>query len=270
MDYFVKMNKRLSDVENIGRVTKANKQAIINKLNNYGKDIPNYERISKDVSVNELAKLKQLFIEKQAYEVVSIAVNRGNTLVADVNKKTLEKSQDVEVSRLGEYSVKLAKAQKENLKKLDKQQKELIDTSNFNILGLGNKDVISEFEKTSTEKQVERLIEDVSRQNPVDEFHDKNFDTLERVFQRVGVVRREDLDKIKNYMESNGMETSVDVMNYLLQSLDLYGSPQRRHGKVTDETELLNNRLDDLLIKTGMKQTGQKKVQRIYKKFSKK
>lgn len=270
MDYFTKMNKRLNEVENIGRITNSNKDKIINKLNYYGKDIPNFEKISKDISVNDLAKLKKVFIEKQAYEVVGMAINRGNTIITQANKKILEKSQDVEVSRLGEYSFKLAKAQKSNLSKLNKNEKELIDTSNFNILGLGNKDIVSQFEKTSTKIQVEKLINTVSRQNPIDEFHDKNFDTLERVFQRVNIVRRDDLNKIKKYMEVQGVDKSTEVMNYLLKSLDMYGSSQSKYGKREDEQELLNNRVDDLLIKTGMKKGGQKKVDKIYKKHNKK
>ena len=52
--------------------------------------------------------------------------------------------------------------------------------------------------------------------------------------------------------------------NILLESLELYGSDQM----FQDETELANARLDDMMIKLGIKKTGQMKVKKTLKKYS--
>ena len=85
-----------------------------------------------------------------------------------------------------------------------------------------------------------------------------------RVFQKIGIVREDDLDKVYNKLKTMDFDKMLQQSNILLESLELYGSDQL----FQDETELANARLDDMMIKLGIKKTGQSKVKRTLKKYS--
>jgi hypothetical protein len=64
------------------------------------------------------------------------------------------------------------------------------------------------------------------------------------------------------------MEQALNYYNDLIESLEVYGSPDNGIGAWQgDETELANARLDDMMIRMDLKKTGKSKVQKVLSKY---
>lgn len=248
------------------RVTNENKGFIINQINKHSDDF-GYGKIPKTASIREVERLKKQYQERLTYDIVTIAVEQGNTIIAEIEGRDLKKSDDFQSKRLGEFAKQLATAKKQTGKKLTKDEKNFLERGNQNIDGFGNTDIITLFEKTKTKGQALKLIADIKSQDSKKVFYDKKLDIFDRVFQKVGIVREEDLLKIRERLVAMSFQEAHDKTNYLLKSLEMYGSEQPEVGSNDDETELANARLDDILIQLGEKKTGVKKTEKILNKY---
>lgn len=267
MDILGKMvrNKRSVDIT----VNRNNKGDLIKRINKLMKEY-GMKKISKDSNVSEVKKAQKDYLERLNYDILVQAVQEGNTVIASVYGKDTKKSKDKELSRLSKFAPKLAEAKKKSTRKLTNEEKNFLENGNFNIEGIGNKDIITLFEQTKTDTSAKKLIKDVKETDIKTEYYNKELEAFERVFQRVEITREEDLNKLKKHLNSLDMSGVAEETNYLLSSLEMYGSESQSAGRYSDnETELLNARLDDLLIRTGLKKGGQAKVNKTLKKYSK-
>jgi hypothetical protein len=252
------------------RVTKDNKDKLIKDLNKFAKDF-GFSKLDKDTSINQIRAYRDKTRERLNYDILTVAIQEGNTIRAEIESRDTKKSKDSETARLSKYARQLANAKKKSDSKLNKNEKEFLEKSNQNILGYGNEDIITKFENTKTAQQALNLINSVANQNPIDNFYDKKIDTFERVFQKVGIYREEDLNKLKDKLRKMNFDEVNETTNMLLESLELYGSPDNNVGAYgDDETELANARLDDMLIRTGIKKTGERKVKKTMDKYKSK
>lgn len=261
LTYLVRTKRKLEQ-----RVTNANRKSIINLANKLNKEY-GFERISKNASVKEIVQARNKVNERLGYDVLTLAVEEGNTVIASVESRELKKAKDKETKQLAQYSSKLANAKKQAMKGLSKDDIELLEDSNINMLGFGNDNVMKMFEKAKGKKAVESFIDTLSKQNTKEMFYDKNLDLLDTVFQRVGVTREDDLDKVKEALSDMDFDDLINNTNYLLQTVELYPSPQLVHGKADTETELADARLDDIMIRLNLKKEGKQKVNAMYKKY---
>jgi hypothetical protein len=242
------------------RVTKENKQSIINQINKYNSQNENYVKISKKASVVEVTRMKKIYNENLTRDIVTLAILEGKDIIAEIESRDLKKSEDNETKRLGEFGKQLAKAKKEADKKLTTQQKNFLESGNMNIMGFGNKDMITMFEGTRTKGQAQKMIDEIKMENPKDEFYNKQLGVFEHVFQKIELTREEDLAKIKERIRKMDMQDAVSYTNDLIQSLEIYGSPDNKIGQWNgDEKELANARLDDMLVRLGEKPTASNK-----------
>ena len=249
------------------RVTNKNKNSLINEMNKYAKDY-GFEKLKPSATASEVQRAKTIYKEELGYAAVSEAVKQGNTVIAEVYGKDLRKSQDHGISKLGEYAKDLAGSKKAAILKLSPKDLNFLEKSNVNVKGFGNKDIITEFEKAKSKEDIQQLIIDVKTENPKDIFYDKSIAMFEKTFRKIGIKRAKDIEKLKAAMSNMDMEQLSEHFNQLMKSLDLFPSGNQE-GYHTDETELKNARLDDMLIRVGVNKTGKKKVAATLKKYSK-
>jgi hypothetical protein len=127
---------------------------------------------------------------------------------------------------------------------------------------------MTEFEKLKYPMQIDKFINEISTQDPNKIYYDKELETFKRVFQKVEATREKDINKIMDKLKTLDFQGLKDKSNYLLQSLEIYGSPDNKVGSYGDEeTELANARLDDVMINLGLKKNGKRKVNSILKKY---
>lgn len=248
------------------KVTNKNKDKLTRDLNRIGKDY-GLQRLSKDASIKDIRDMKKLISERLGYDILDLSVREGNTTIASIEGKELKKSKDKDISKLATYAEQLAEAKRQADKKLTPSEKAFLERGNQNIKGYGNQDITTLFEGTKTKKQIQNLINEIKNSNPKEEYYNKQIDTFEKVFQKIGITRENDLEKLKDKIKSMDFIDSNSTTNYLLNSLELYGSDQEM-GQT--ETELANARLDSMMLKTGLKTTGKKKVDKVLKKYSSK
>ena len=249
------------------RVTNKNKNSLINEMNKYAKDY-GFEKLKPSATAAEVQRAKTIYKEELGYAAVSEAVRQGNTVIAEVYGRDLRKSQDHGISKLGEYAKDLAGAKKTAMRKLSPKDLEFLDKSNINIKGFGNKDMITELEKAKNKDQIMQLVKDVKTEDPKQIFYDKSIGIFEKTFRKIGIVRAKDIEKLKSAMANMDMEQLSEHFNQLMKSLDLFPSGNQE-GYHTDETELKNARLDDMLIRVGVNKTGKRKVAATLKKYAK-
>lgn len=253
-----------------GRVTKENKRAILNKINrqaeNYG-----FQKLNSNASLNDIRNARNYYVDRMGYDVLTLAIQEGNVLTSEMVAHELKHSMDEDTKRLAEHSKELARAKQRQNSYLKNNEKDFMERGNLNIKGYGEKDIITLFENTKNKTEIKQLVNEIYNSNPKDEYYNKELDTFRKVFTRVGITREEDIDKLIAKLGSGTMENLTEKTNYLIQSLELYDSDQfdvGSHGG--DETELINARLDDMLVRTGLKKGGQRAINNTYKKAKKK
>jgi hypothetical protein len=225
-----------------------------------------FTKISKNATVQEVNRFKNTYLERLTYDIVTLAVNEGKDIIAEINARDLKKSDDYETKRLGQFAKDLAKAKKEISRNLTTEQRQFLEKGNNNIKGFGNSDLITLFEKTKNTKQVQALIDEVKLQDAKQSYYEKQIGVFENVFQKVELKREEDLNRIKEKIKSLSLDEAQSITNQLLMSLELYDS-DKQVANHNDETELANARLDDMLIRLDLKNKGQKKVQKTLEKY---
>jgi hypothetical protein len=250
------------------RVTNDNKQSIINQINKYNSQFDDYIKLTSKASVQEVNRMKKQYQERLTYDIVTLAIQQGKDIVAEIEARDLKKSADYQTRRLREFAKDLARARKETNKGLTKEEKQFLERGNANIKGFGNEDIITLFEKTKTKGQAKKLIDEIIKQDPKQLFYEKQLEIFERSFQKVGIVREEDLQKIKDKLNSMDMNEAYNQTNELLRKIEVFDYEKFFKDNV-DETEIAHARLDDVMIKMGLKKNGVKKVQRIFEKYKK-
>jgi len=265
MDALTKLSRQKRKVDT--RVTNENKDMIIKEINKNMCDF-GYGKIPKTASIHEVQRMKKQYMDRLTYDIVSLAIQEGKSIIAEVEARDLKKSSDDENKRLGEHAKQLAQAKHESNKKLSKSQVQFVERGNNNIKGYGNLDMMSLFEKAKNKQDIKELIQEIKTQDTKQIFYDKQTGLLDHVFQKIGITREEDINKVKKKINTMDFEDAVNHYNYLLHSLEVYDSGQSRATN-GDETELKDARLDDMMIRLGLKKTGIKKVQKVYKKYEK-
>jgi hypothetical protein len=249
------------------RVTNQNKDEMIKEMNKWSNtfDIP---KLNKNSNVREVNHAKKIYMDELGYSMLNLAVEQGNTVIASTYNETFKKSEDSRVKKIAEYSPQLSQAKRFSDKKLSKQENKYLEDGNENIKGYGNEGIIKLFEKTKSKKAIEKLIDQIKTQNPKADYYDSKLTTFERVFQKVELYREDDLNKLKAHLKKLDFEKLTNATNYLLTSLEIYGSPKNATGAYGDEeTELANARLDDMLIQLEINKTGKQKVKKILNKY---
>jgi len=259
----LRMQKRKVDK----RVTKDNKKDIIKEINKSMKEF-GYPKIPQNATVNQVTRMKNQYVDRITYDIVTLAVQEGKNIVAEIESRDLRNSEDFESKKLAKFAKQLALAKKESSTKLTKEEKAFLERGNNNIKGYGNEDIVTLFEKTKNDKQVQALIYEIKNQDPKEIFYNKQNTLFEKVFQKVGIVRESDINKIKSKINSVKMDEALSYYNQLIESLETYGSPDNRIGQWDgNETELANARLDDMMIRMNLKNTGKTKVQKVLNKY---
>lgn len=261
-----KSRNRIRNVENYGKITKENKADVIKSLNKFIKQsgFNEFSNISENANVREVAKIRKAYVEREEYDIMIESIKRGYTMVAEIYGKYASKSNDIDTSRLGEYAKMLSGAMKKSGKQITKEEKDYLHKSNENIKGYGNMDIVTLFENTTKHSEVVKLVEEIKNAPvPIDELYDNKIKTFEKVFRHVELTREKDIDKLKKEMRNMSLKDLNNVHRYLLKSLTIYDSDQES----TDDPEqnLANNRLNDILIRSGVKKSGKKKVSKTYK-----
>lgn len=259
--------KNQKKIKEMGRVTNNNKNKLRQQLNKLSGDY-GFEKLDSKASIAEIRKAKNEYVDRIGYDILSMSINEGNTVMAFSASRDLKKSKDDETKRLAKNATALASAKHYSNRYLKQVERDFLERGNQNIKGYGNEDLVTLFEKTKNKRQIKNLIDEIKYNNPNREFVDKQIQTFERVFQKVGIVREGDLEQLKNGLKKLGFSDLVGATNRLLESLEIYGSETNVVGAWGDEeTELANARLDDTLIKMGIKKTGSQKVNKILKKY---
>jgi hypothetical protein len=250
------------------RTTNDNKNSIINQMNKNAKEY-GFTKISKNATVQEVNRFKNTYLERLTYDIVTLAVNEGKDIIAEINARDLKKSDDYETKRLGQFAKDLAKAKKETSRNLTSEQRQFLEKGNNNIKGFGNTDLITLFEKTKNTKQVQALIDEVKLQDAKQSYYEKQIGVFENVFQKVELKREEDLNRLKDKIRAMSLDEAQSITNQLLMSIELYDS-DKQGVNVENETELKNARLDDMLIRLDLKKDGKQKAQKIMDKYKSK
>ena len=252
-------------IKDYGRITNENRDKVMKYMRRIGKDYDiNFS--SKD-TIKEITRKRNDLIDELNYEIMSRSINEGLYLVAESEGKEIMKNKKAakdDTLKLAKWGKELAKEKNKLIKKLKNVNKDIIENGNFNVEGFGNKDIISQFENLKTEKEIKKYINSLDESNPRDDVYNNTREMFSRVFQKIGIVREDDLDKVYDKLKTMEFDKMLQQSNILLESLELYGSDQL----FQDETELANARLDDMMIKLGIKKTGQNKVKRTLKKYS--
>jgi hypothetical protein len=256
MDVLTGMRRQKRNAET--RVTKENKDKLIRQMNKSAVDF-GLPKISKNASVKDVARYKNQYVERLTYDIVTLAIQQGKDIVAEIESRDLKKSDDFQTKRLGQFGKELAQAKRQSDNNLTKEEKAFLDRGNNNIKGYGNYDVITEFEKTKNPKQAKALIDEIRSQNAKEIFFMKQLGLLEKVFQKVEVFREDDLTAIKERLSDLEMKDALNHTNYLLKSLDIFDS-DKQNTRNDDETELANARLDDLMTQFGLKTSSSRKA----------
>lgn len=254
------------------RTTNQNLNKVIKELNKYSNGY-GFAPIPKTANVKQVNHAKKIYDTRLAYDIVTKAIEEGNTVVASTYNVDLKKSDDTEDHKLSEYAVRLAQAKKlsnRHFKKEDK--KEIIENGNQHIKGYGNEGMMKLFEESKSKTGIEKLIKEISSQDPKQIFYDKKLKTFEKTFQKIEGRRADDIAKVKEHLSNLPMDELEEKHTLLLQTLELYYNNDKEYtGKFKDEEqELANNRLDDIMIQLELKKTGKQKVKKTYDKYAKK
>lgn len=250
------------------RVTHENKQHLIDEINKNSFDY-GYGKIKKNASVAEVTRMKNEYLDRLTYDIVTLAIERGNTIIAEIEGRDLKHSKDSENKRLGEFAKQLAKAKQSSNRNLSKEEQQFLERGNNSIKGYGNDNMIKIFENERNPKKLKEQIEEIKNQDAKSIFYKKQTELFERTFQKVGIVRENDLIKLKDKIETMSMKDALNQTNDLLKTLAIFDY-QKFEKESVDETEIANARLDDVLIKTGLKKGGSQKVKKTFDKYSKK
>jgi hypothetical protein len=248
------------------RVTNDNKKSLINQINAYYKDVDPNIKLSKNATVKEVSRMKKQYLDRLSYDIVTTAVVQGKDIIAEIEGRDLKMSEDFDSKRLGQYAKQLARAKKESDRKLTEGQKEFLEKGNANIKGYGAENLIKLFEKTKSKKGIENLINEVKTQNAKDIYYKKQTELIDRTFQKIEGVREEDLTLLKEKINNMEMKDVTNMSNYLLKTIEVFDY-EKFAKESSNETEIANARLDDLLIRNGLKKDGKRKVDTVFKKY---
>jgi len=265
MDSLTKLRRQKRNVET--RVTNENKDKLINQINKSASDY-GYSKLSKNASIKEVTNFKNQYKERLTYDIVTLSIQQGKSIIAEIEGRELKKSDDFQTKRLGEFAKDLADAKKKSDKKLTPDEKNFIERGNNNIKGYGNLDVMTLFENTKNDKQRKDLINEIKNQDAKEIFYDKQTEIFEKTFQKVGIVREKDINKIKDKLRNMEMKDVINQTNDLIQTIEVFDY-KKFEKEGSDETEIANARVDDVLIKMGISNKGSKKVKNIKKKYKK-
>ena len=265
MEILKKIIKQQKRIEGI-KITKGNKEKAFKQLKSISKNFSDVNQPTKGMNVSELKKLKKALIERNGYDILVESVRTGKHIIAERYAEDLKKSQDKDIKRLAENSKKLSNAMYNLERRTNKETKKILQNSNYHILGYGDRDIITEFENTKNQGQVNKLVKKIENVNANKDLADYNKTIVNRVFGKINVVEEKDIKKIQAYLDKNSPTKQKLLIDYLMESLELYGSDSRQE---TRETELAKNRLNDVMIKFGMKKGSIKSVKSNYKRFKK-
>lgn len=262
-----KMYRKRRDLNT--RVTNKNKDAIINKINKLAKSY-GFQKMNKNSSLNDVRSAKNYYSERMGYDILTLSIQQGNITTTELIAKDLKNSMDSDTRNLAKFGKKLAMAKQRQNSYISKDEEEFLSRGNLNIKGFGELDVITMFENAKNKKERDTIINEIYTSNPKEEFYNGEIDVFKRVFRKVGLTREDDIKKVIENLNNSSMEELTDKTNNLIQTLELYGSPNNSVGKWDgDETELANARLDDMMIRMGLLKTGKRKVNKVYKKAKK-
>lgn len=262
-----KMYRKRRDLNT--RVTNKNKDAIINKINKLAKSY-GFQKMNKNSSLNDVRSAKNYYSERMGYDILTLSIQQGNITTTELIAKDLKNSMDSDTRNLAKFGKKLAMAKQRQNSYISNDEEEFLSRGNLNIKGFGELDVITMFENAKNKKERDTLINEIYTSNPKEEFYNGEIDVFKRVFRKVGLTREDDIKKVIENLNNSSMEELTDKTNNLIQTLELYGSPNNSVGKWDgDETELANARLDDMMIRMGLLKTGKRKVNKVYKKAKK-
>lgn len=256
--------QRKKHIHDYGRVTKDNKNKVLNYMRKIGKDY-DIKFSSKD-SIREITTKKNQLLDEMNYEIMSRSINEGLYLVAESEGNEIKKNKKAakDTLKLAKWGKDLAFEKNKLIKKLKNVDSEKLEHGNFNINGFGNMDIISQFENLKSDEEIKNYLKRLDESEPREEVYNNTRVMLSRVFQKIGIVRESDLDKVYDKLKTMSFDKMLQQSNILLESLELYGSDQL----IQNETELANARLDDMMIKLGIKKTGKAKVKKVLKKYS--
>jgi hypothetical protein len=264
MDTLTKMIKQKRKAEK--RVTNDNKSSIINQINNYYKEVDPNIKLSKNASVQAVSRMKKQYLDRISYDIVTTAIVQGKDIVSEIEGRDLKMSEDFESKRLGQYAKQLARAKKESDSKLTKDQKNFFESGNVKIKGYGADNLIKLFEKAKSKKEIENIINEVKSQDPKKIYYDKQKALIDTTFQKIGITREDDLNILKEKIDNMEMKDVTNQMNYLLKTIEVFDY-EKFAKESSNETEIANARLDDLLIRNGLKKDGKRKVDTVFKKY---
>lgn len=255
------LNLRQRKVLDFGRVTNKNKEQLRRMLNNYGRGT-GLNWIPKKASVRELQQYKKDYLERNAYDVLTIAIDEGNKIITHEYARDFKKTKDKDLRLLTEHGEKLAKAKYTSDRKISLKQKNFLNMSNQGVIGYGEKDIITLLENAKNKKEIDELAITLMEQDPVEEYKDNNYEIFDRVFQKVGIVRENDLDKVKEFLDELDVYEFNNAVNKLMESIEIFDS-DKQNTRYGNETDLANARLDDLMIQYGIKK-GISKLSKVY------
>jgi hypothetical protein len=99
-----------------------------------------------------------------------------------------------------------------------------------------------------------------------DIYYKKQTELIDRTFQKIEGVREEDLTLLKEKINNMEMKDVTNMSNYLLKTIEVFDY-EKFSKESSNETEIANARLDDLLIRNGLKKDGKRKVDSVFKKY---
>lgn len=263
--HLFKMTQKKKHIKKYGRITKENRNKVINYLNKNAKDY-DLKRLTKKSTISDITKVKNELLDKIEFDILSEAINTGHNLVAEIESREVNKNKSnykVDTLHLAKYGKELSNAKHNAIKNVSPETLKKIEKGNFNVKGFGNRDVVSEFEKLKTEEDIKDLIKEIENQDTNEVLYDSKIGIFKNVFKKIGIVREDDISKLENKLRNLSFDNLLQQTNILLQSLEIYSSDQ----EILDETELANARLDDALIRLGIVKNGSQKVKKLLKKY---
>lgn len=255
------LNLRQRKVLDFGRVTNDNKEKLRRMLNEYGRGT-GLNWIPKKSSVRELQQYKKAYLERNAYDVLTLAIDEGNKIITHEYTRDYKKTKDKDLKLLTEHGDKLAKAKYKSDRKISLKQKNFLNMSNQGVIGYGEKDIITLLENAKNKKEIDELAITLEEQDPVEEYKDNNYEIINKVFQKIGIVRESDIDKVKDFLDDLDVYEFNNAINKLMESIEIFDS-DKQNTRYGNETDLANARLDDLMIQYGIKK-GRSKLKKVY------
>lgn len=251
------------------KVTNNNKSKLINKLNKIAQSY-GFGKLSKKATLSDVRNTKNMYSERMGYDILTLSIQEGNVLTTEIVAKELKNTKDIDTKKLVDYGTKLARAKQRQNSYLTKKEVSFMDRGNLEIKGFGELDIITLLEKAKNKKEINQLVNEIYTSNPKEQYYNGMTESFKRVFQKVELTREGDLEEVIKELEKRKMEDLTDKTNYLLQTLEIYGSPDNMVGEWDgDETSIANARLDDMMVRLGLKKNLNKDSRKVISKATK-